>query len=71
MERLEADGKTAMLVAGDGALAGIIAVADTLKPEAQEAIAARCAREASRSSCSPATTSAPPRRSAACSASTA
>ena len=40
MTRLEAQGKTAMLVGGEGALAGIVAVADTLKPEAKEAIAA-------------------------------
>jgi P-type Cu+ transporter len=38
MTRLEAEGKTAMLVGQDGALSGIIAVADTLKPEAQEAV---------------------------------
>ncbi len=40
MTRLEADGKTAMLVGRAGGLAGIIAVADTLKPEAREAVAA-------------------------------
>ena len=40
MTRLEREGKTAMLVARDGVLAGIVAVADTLKPEAREAIAA-------------------------------
>ena len=39
MARLEAEGKTAMLVAKAGALLGIVAVADTLKPEAKEAIA--------------------------------
>jgi Cu+-exporting ATPase len=39
MVGLESEGKTAMLVAIDGKLAGIIAVADTLKPEAKEAIA--------------------------------
>ena len=39
MERLEADGKTAMLLASGGQLVAVIAVADTLKPEAQEAIA--------------------------------
>ncbi len=38
--RLESEGKTAMLVGVNGALAGIVAVADTLKPEAQEAVAA-------------------------------
>jgi len=37
---LEAEGKTAMLVGRDQVLLGIIAVADTLKPEAAEAIAA-------------------------------
>ncbi|HBE49395.1 MAG TPA: heavy metal translocating P-type ATPase [Cyanobacteria bacterium UBA11369] len=37
---LESDGKTAMLVGCNGLLVGIVAVADTLKPEAQEAIAA-------------------------------
>ena len=40
MTRLESEGKTAMLVACDGTLAGIVAVADTLKPEAKEAVAA-------------------------------
>jgi len=40
MIRLEREGKTAMLVGAGGALAGIIAVADTLKPEAKEAVAA-------------------------------
>lgn len=39
MAALEAMGKTAMLVAVDGALAGIIAVADTVKPTSAEAIA--------------------------------
>lgn len=39
MTRLEGEGKTAMLVGRDGVLIGIIAVADTLKPEAAEAIA--------------------------------
>ena len=38
--RLEADGKTAMLVGVDDRLVGVIAVADTIKPEAAEAIAA-------------------------------
>ena len=38
MENLEAQGKTAMLIAVDGQLAGAIAVADTLKDEAIEAI---------------------------------
>ncbi|NMG30003.1 heavy metal translocating P-type ATPase [Aromatoleum evansii] len=40
MTRLEYDGKTAMLVACDGQLSGIIAVADTLKPDAREAVTA-------------------------------
>jgi len=40
LAKLEAEGKTAMLVAKDGALAGIVAVADTLKPEAAGAVAA-------------------------------
>ena len=39
MSRLEVEGKTAMLVACDGELVGVIAVADKLKPEAREAIA--------------------------------
>ena len=43
MVRLETEGKTAMLVAANGALAGVIAVADTLKPEAKDAIAALAA----------------------------
>jgi Cu+-exporting ATPase len=40
MERLEREGKTAMLVAADGELAGIVADADTIKPSAKEAVAA-------------------------------
>jgi len=40
MSELEEQGKTAMLVAVDGALTGVIAVADTIKPEAREALAA-------------------------------
>ncbi len=40
MTRLEREGKTAMLVAANGALIGVIAVADTIKPEAREAVAA-------------------------------
>ena len=39
-DRLAGEGKTAMLVAVDGAAAGIVAVADTLKPEAPAAVAA-------------------------------
>ncbi len=38
--RLENEAKTAMLVAIDGALAGVIAVADTLKEDSAQAIAA-------------------------------
>jgi len=40
LTRLESDGKTAMLVGCNGLLMGIVAVADTIKPEAKEAIAA-------------------------------
>ncbi len=40
MERLQADGKTVMLLASGGQLVAVIAVADTIKPEAREAIAA-------------------------------
>ncbi|CCQ33489.1 Molybdenum-binding protein [Halorhabdus tiamatea SARL4B] len=40
MERLEREGKTAMLVAIDGALAGVVADADTVKQGAKEAVAA-------------------------------
>src|SRR5947208_3804311 len=40
LQRFEADGKTAMLLAVDGQLAGVIAVADTLKDHAAEAIRA-------------------------------
>ncbi len=40
MSRLEREGKTAMLVAAQGALIGVIAVADTIKPEAKQAVAA-------------------------------
>jgi len=39
MTRLEHEGKTAMLIGANGRLVGIIAVADTLKTEAKEAIA--------------------------------
>jgi Cu+-exporting ATPase len=38
MTKLEGEGKTAMLVGCDGKLAAVIAVADTLKPEAKEAV---------------------------------
>ena len=40
LERLEREGKTAMGVAIDGQPAGVLAVADTLKPHAAQAIAA-------------------------------
>ena len=39
MEALKADGKTAMLLASGGRLAAVIAVADTVKPEARDAVA--------------------------------
>ncbi|HEX6587101.1 MAG TPA: heavy metal translocating P-type ATPase, partial [Solirubrobacterales bacterium] len=38
-ERLEGEGKTAVRVAVDGEPAGVIAIADTLRPEAPEAVA--------------------------------
>ena len=38
-ERLQGEGKTAIHVARDGRPAGLVAVADTLKPEAPEAVA--------------------------------
>ncbi|TPQ30649.1 heavy metal translocating P-type ATPase [Cupriavidus pinatubonensis] len=44
LQRLEADGKTAMLVGAGNTLLGIVAVADTVKPEATEAVAALRAR---------------------------
>ncbi|OGO51112.1 MAG: haloacid dehalogenase [Chloroflexi bacterium RBG_16_68_14] len=37
-ERLEEEGKTAMFLAADGRAAGIVAVADTLKPTSQRAV---------------------------------
>jgi Cu+-exporting ATPase len=40
MDRLSGDGKTAMLLAVDGHLAGLVAVADTVKPSSAAAIAA-------------------------------
>jgi Cu+-exporting ATPase len=40
MARLSADGKTAMILAVDGRLAGLVAVADTVKPSSAGAIAA-------------------------------
>ncbi|MBV0902844.1 heavy metal translocating P-type ATPase [Haloarcula salina] len=44
MARLEREGKTAMLVAVDGALAGVVADADTVKESARDAVAALRAR---------------------------
>jgi Cu+-exporting ATPase len=44
LTRLEADGKTAMLVGRGSQLLGVVAVADTVKPEAAEAVAALKAR---------------------------
>jgi Cu+-exporting ATPase len=38
-ERLESEGKTVMFIAANGRLAGVIAVADTLKDSSQEAVA--------------------------------
>lgn len=38
MERLENEGKTAMLVAEDGTLVGVVADADTVKAQAKEAV---------------------------------
>jgi len=40
MERLEHEGKTAMLVAVDGAVAGVVADADTVKDSSADAVAA-------------------------------
>ncbi|MFC7209667.1 heavy metal translocating P-type ATPase [Natronoarchaeum sp. GCM10025321] len=40
MERLERDGKTAMLVALDGRLIGVVATADTVRESAKETVAA-------------------------------
>ncbi|RZV11916.1 Cu+-exporting ATPase [Natrinema hispanicum] len=40
MERLEREGKTAMLVAVDGAVAGVVADADTVKDSSADAVAA-------------------------------
>ncbi len=39
-ERLEAEGRTAVLAGWDGQVRGVLAVADTLKPDAPEALAA-------------------------------
>ncbi|NNJ09011.1 copper-translocating P-type ATPase [Chloroflexales bacterium ZM16-3] len=44
VERLQAEGKTAMLVAADGVALGVIAVADTVKPSSAAAVAALRAR---------------------------
>jgi Cu+-exporting ATPase len=40
VDRLADDGKTAMVIAVDGRAAGVIAVADTIKPDAADAVAA-------------------------------
>lgn len=40
MRRLEEEGKTVVMAAVDGRVAGLIAIADTVKPEAKEAVAA-------------------------------
>ncbi|MEJ2639076.1 MAG: heavy metal translocating P-type ATPase [Desulfosarcinaceae bacterium] len=40
IQRLQAEGKTVMVVTRDGQLAGLLSVADALKPESAEAIAA-------------------------------
>jgi Cu+-exporting ATPase len=40
MEELEKSGKTAMLVSAGGSLVGVLALADTLKPESAQAVAA-------------------------------
>ena len=40
IESLESEGKTAVFVAADGKVTGIIAVADTIRPESKSAIAA-------------------------------
>ncbi|MFB6179229.1 MAG: heavy metal translocating P-type ATPase [Halorientalis sp.] len=45
MERLESEGKTAMLVAVDGRLVGVVADADTVKESAKDAVAALRDRE--------------------------
>ena len=39
VDKLEAQGKTALFVASDGKLAGALAAADTLRPEVPEALA--------------------------------
>ena len=43
-ERLESEGKTAMFVAVDGRVAGVVATADTIKQTAADAVAALCDR---------------------------
>ncbi len=40
VERLQGEGKTAMVVAADGAALGVLAVADTVRPSSAEAVAA-------------------------------
>jgi Cu+-exporting ATPase len=44
MERLESEGKTAMLVAADGDLVGVVADADTIKESAKDAVSQLQAR---------------------------
>ena len=59
--RLETQGKTAMLVSKNGVLMGVIAVADTIKPHAREAVES-LKKKASMLSCLPETTNARPGR---------
>jgi len=40
LQRLEAEGKTAVLVAEAGVVVGVVAVADTVRPEARAAVGA-------------------------------
>ncbi|AQL41304.1 ATPase P [Halorientalis sp. IM1011] len=47
MERLESEGKTAMLVAVDGELVGVVATADTVKESAKAAVSALRERDLS------------------------
>ena len=55
MISLETQGKTAMLVLKNGVLVGVIAVADTIKPHAREAVES-LKKKASTLSCLPETT---------------
>jgi Cu+-exporting ATPase len=45
MERLEREGKTAMLVAVGGSVVGVVATADTVRPTAKETVAALTERD--------------------------